>query len=79
MPYSIQLPDGTLVENIPDEVDPSTAKARIVAQYPELGPKPKTGLLADVKSSAENLINIGRTGIGALTGDTTTAAMADGT
>ena len=48
MPYSIQLPDGTLVENIPDEIDPSTAKARIIAQHPELGPKPKTGIGAAV-------------------------------
>ena len=42
---------------------------------PVEGPKPETGLLADVKSSARNLLNIGRTGIGALTGDTTAAAM----
>jgi hypothetical protein len=33
-------------------------------------------VLADVKSSAENLLNIGRTGLDALTGDTTAAAMA---
>ena len=29
MPYAIQLPDGTLVENIPDDLDPIEAKARI--------------------------------------------------
>jgi hypothetical protein len=49
----------------------------MAAQPPEeaAAPKPKTGLLADVKSGAENLLNIGRTGLGALTGDTTAAAM----
>ena len=36
MPYNIQLPDGTLVENIPDDLDPSAAKAKILNAYPEL-------------------------------------------
>ena len=31
MPYSIRLPDGTLVNNIPDEVTPEEAKRRIIA------------------------------------------------
>ena len=53
------------------------AQQLMAAQPPEeaAAPKPKTGLLADVKSGAENLLNIGRTGLGALTGDTTAAAM----
>ena len=76
MPYSIQLPDGTLVENIPDEVDPSTAKARIIAQYPELGPKPKTGIGAAVGKGVESIISSGRTAYGALTGDAEEAARA---
>jgi hypothetical protein len=41
MAYSIRLPDGTLVEGIPDEVTPEQAKARILASRPELAPTPK--------------------------------------
>ena len=76
MSYSIQLPDGTLVENIPDEIDPSTAKARIIAQYPELGPKPKTGIGAAVSKGVESIISSGRTALGAATGDAEEAARA---
>ena len=36
MTYSIRLPDGTLVRNIPDDITPEEAKARIVADRPEL-------------------------------------------
>lgn len=36
MAYSIRLPDGTSVDNIPDEVTPEAAKARILQQRPEL-------------------------------------------
>ena len=36
MSYSIRLPDGTLVENIPDELDPREAKQQILAKRPEL-------------------------------------------
>jgi len=38
--------------------------------------KQKEGIFADVAASAKNLLNIGKTGIGALTGDTTEAAQA---
>jgi len=37
MAYSIRLPDGSLVENIPDEVTPEAAKAKLLALRPELG------------------------------------------
>ena len=37
MAYSIRLPDGTLVENIPDDLAPEAAKARILQSRPELG------------------------------------------
>lgn len=40
MAYSIRLPDGTLVENIPDDVDPSEAKKRISSAYPDIGKPP---------------------------------------
>ena len=36
MPYAIRLPDGTLVENIPDEVTPEQAKQRILKSRPDL-------------------------------------------
>ena len=36
MPYDIRLPDGTLVNNIPDEIDPVQAKAKLLDAYPEL-------------------------------------------
>jgi hypothetical protein len=36
MPYSIRLPNGSLVQNIPDEVTPQQAKAKILARRPEL-------------------------------------------
>jgi hypothetical protein len=39
MPYSIQLPDGSLVENIPDEITPREAKARIIKAYPQYAPE----------------------------------------
>jgi hypothetical protein len=40
MAYSIRLPDGTLVENIPDDVDPSAAKQKILSAYPDIGLPP---------------------------------------
>ena len=36
MPYSIRLPDGRIVGNIPDDLDPVEAKARIVQSMPDL-------------------------------------------
>lgn len=40
MPYNIQLPDGTLVENIPDEITPEAAKKKILASRPDLAGAP---------------------------------------
>jgi len=37
MAYSIRLPDGTLVENIPDDMDPAVAKQKILSAYPDIG------------------------------------------
>ena len=42
MPYAIRLPDGTLVENIPDEVSPEAAKAKITKSMPQYGSKERT-------------------------------------
>jgi hypothetical protein len=54
MPYSIRLPDGTLVENIPDELNPSEAKRRIVAAYPQFAPETTVG--GQVKEAFKGLI-----------------------
>jgi DNA-binding protein H-NS len=42
MAYSIRLPDGTLVRNIPDELSPEEAKARIIKAYPQYAPETST-------------------------------------
>ena len=42
MAYSIRLPDGTLVQNIPDEVTPEAAKAKILQARPDLAPKERS-------------------------------------
>ena len=42
MSYSIRMPDGTLVENIPDELSPEDAKARIIQAMPQYAPKERT-------------------------------------
>lgn len=42
MTYSIRLPDGSLVENIPDDVAPEAAKAKILTLRPDLGSKERT-------------------------------------
>lgn len=68
MSYSIRLPDGTLVENIPDELDPKEAKQQILAKRPELsGIKPKGGFIPAVKAGFAGLKGdvagvLGRTG-----------------
>ena len=43
MSYSIRLPNGTLVENIPDDLDPKEAKRKIIAAYPEFAPQTTIG------------------------------------
>lgn len=42
MSYSIRMPDGTLVENIPDELSPEAAKARIIQAMPQYAPQERT-------------------------------------
>jgi hypothetical protein len=72
------LPDGNSIK-VPDSMTYQEASALAQQDFPELfneKPKAKKGLMADLAGSAQNLINIGRTGIGALTGNTTAAAEA---
>jgi len=54
MTYSIRLPDGTLVQNIPDEVTPEAAKARILKSRPDLAPKERslTEAITDIGAGA---------------------------
>jgi hypothetical protein len=54
MTYSIRLPDGTLVQNIPDEVTPEAAKARILKSRPDLAPKERslTEAVTDIGAGA---------------------------
>ena len=74
----LPLPDGSSLR-VPDEMGYQEAMSLAQRQFPDLfgeaAPK-KTGLMADIGSSVENLANITRTGIGSLFGDATEAAQA---
>jgi len=61
MPYSIQLPDGSLVEDIPDEIKPHEAKAQILKNRPDLGSKDIT-----LGGAASDLGAVLKSGIGSL-------------
>jgi hypothetical protein len=64
MAYSIRLPDGTLVENIPDDVDPSAAKQKILSAYPNLGAAPSQPRVNPEELGAgERLAAAGKRGI----------------
>ena len=77
----VQLPDKSMFP-VAEGEDYSAAMRAAYAKYPEAfgapaaEPTQKTGLMADVMGAGANLMNIGRTGIAALTGDTTQAAQA---
>jgi len=75
----LPLPDGSSLKVADDmSYDEAMAKARV--KFPDLfqatTAAPKEGLMADVMGAGSNLLNIGRTGIAALTGDATQAAQA---
>lgn len=55
MPYAIRLPDGTLVENIPDGMSPEAAKAKIIQSMPQYGSKERTWGEAATDTGAELL------------------------
>jgi len=77
----VKLPDGSFFP-LRENEDPVNALLQAKQLYPEAFEQPKaptskkSGLMADVGSSFENLLGISRTGIAALTGDTTQAAQA---
>jgi hypothetical protein len=58
MPYAIRLPDGTLVENIPDGMSPEAAKAKIIQSMPQYGSKERT--------YGEAFSDIGAAGLGGI-------------
>lgn len=77
--YSISAPDGnTYSIEGPEGASQQDVIRQVLAQHPEAGTpaKPRKGVFADVMGGAENLLNIGRTGITALTGDSNAAAQA---
>ena len=41
MPYEVELPNGTIVEGIPDDMPRDEVRKRIIAAYPDLAPKPE--------------------------------------
>jgi len=43
MPYNVQLPDGRIVEGIPDDVSQLDAKKRILEAFPDIAAKEKRG------------------------------------
>ena len=60
MPYNIELPDGTLVEDIPDEVSPQDAKKRLSAAYPQFNPvQPQGGFFPALKHGFEGVKQAG--------------------
>lgn len=56
MPYDITLPDGRVINDIPDNVSQAEAKARILKNFPEFREK---GFGAAVKSGLEGLVGAG--------------------
>lgn len=59
MPYSIRLPDGTLVQNIPDSLTPEQAKAKIIKEMPQYGAADRTWGEAATDIGAAGLKGIG--------------------
>jgi hypothetical protein len=77
--YSITAPNGkTYSIEGPAGATQDDVIRQILARDPEAGTpmQPRKGLLADVAGGATNLLNIGRTGIAALMGDSNAAAQA---
>ena len=43
MPYNVQLPDGRVVEGIPDDVSHDDARKQILQSFPDVAAKEKRG------------------------------------
>jgi hypothetical protein len=76
----LPLPNGASLK-VPDSMGYdeaiALAKERFPEAFAESKPAPKTGIMADLAGSASNLINLGRTGLASLTGDSN-QAVAEG-
>lgn len=76
----LPLPNGASLK-VPDsmgyEEAVALAKERFPEAFAESKPAPKTGIMADIAGSASNLLNLGRTGLASLTGDSN-QAVAEG-
>ena len=55
MPYSIRMPDGTVIQNIPDELTPEQAKLKILADKRFEKFTPKSTLWEDAKDLGASL------------------------
>jgi len=67
MPYNVELPNGTIIEDIPDSVSREQAYKMILEKFPELAPKPKVSdYLKDIpKALGRGAVGFGETaGIG---------------
>jgi rRNA maturation endonuclease Nob1 len=60
MPYDIRLPDGTLVQNIPDEITPEEAKRRIMRSRPDLLDTPKPEQSGFLRQAADLPVGLAR-------------------
>ena len=47
MPYNIELPDGTVIQDMPDDMPRSEVRERILSKYPELRTEQDVGLRED--------------------------------
>jgi hypothetical protein len=59
MAYSIRLPDGTLVRNIPDELSPEQAKEKIIKAYPQYAPESGSGFFPALKAGVSGVQEAG--------------------
>lgn len=76
----LPLPNGASLK-VPDDMGydeaVALAKERFPEAFAESKPAPKKGIMADVAGSASGLLNLGRTGLASLTGDSN-QAVAEG-
>ena len=61
MPYNVELPNGMLIEGIPDDVSKEEARRRILEKFPELAPKPK---VSDYLKDIPKALGRGAVGLG---------------
>jgi hypothetical protein len=58
MPYSVSLPDGTIISDIPDDMPQAEARRQILLSYPQFAPKPdesKSGFVPALQAGFKGL------------------------